>query len=354
MDTSALFTSMLLSYLLLVDCSELPFQERMLLKALGLNGRPSPVAPGPVPKTLWKIFEKGINGDNPCRMEGFQVPGNILRSYRDQGPFSSSDKSQGSLCLKKHLFFDLSVVETKEQVTLGQLEIKFKHNTYQGQDFQLRLYRPLHMALKSMRDHKSNRKLLFAQSFRLQHKSFSFNLTKVAQDWTNTKNNMGLILEISAQGNTSMVNQLSSSCEQIHSFIHASLLTVSLDPTSCKTPRIKRSTETSLPTPSNICKKRRLYIDFKDVGWQNWVIAPRGYMANYCHGECPYPLTEMLKGTNHAVLQTLVHSIEPEVTPLPCCAPTKLSPISMLYYDNNDNVVLRHYEDMVVDECGCK
>ncbi|XDV43724.1 hypothetical protein PO909_012148 [Leuciscus waleckii] len=34
--------------------------------------------------------------------------------------------------------------------------------------------------------------------------------------------------------------------------------------------------------------------------------------------------------------------------------PIKLSPISMLYYDNNDNVVLRHYEDMVVDECGCR
>ncbi|XP_073507606.1 derriere protein-like [Phyllobates terribilis] len=354
METFLLSISSLISYLLLVDCSELPFQEKMLLKALGLNGRPKPVAPGPVPNTLWKIFEKGINENNPCRMEGFQVPGNILRSYRDQGPLISSNMSHGSLCFKKHLFFDLSVVEAKEQVTLSQLEIKFKHNTYQGQEFQLQLYRPLHMALKSMRDHNTNRKLLFAQSFRLHHKSLSFNLTKVTQDWTNKNNNMGLILEIFANGNTSMENHVSSSCDQIYSFIHASLLTVSLDPTSCKRPRTKRSEEPLLPTPSNICKKRRLYIDFKDVGWQNWVIAPRGYMANYCHGECPYPLTEMLKGTNHAVLQTLVHSIEPEVTPLPCCAPIKLSPISMLYYDNNDNVVLRHYEDMVVDECGCK
>ncbi|KAG9486461.1 hypothetical protein GDO78_006700 [Eleutherodactylus coqui] len=262
--------------------------------------------------------------------------------------------SQESLCLKKHLFFNLSVVESKEQVTLGQLEVKFKHNTYQGQEFQIRLYHPLRMALKSMRDHKTNRKLLFAQSFRLHHKSLSFDLTKVTQDWANTNNNMGLILEINANSNSSVVDHLYSSCEQIHSFIHASLLTVSLDPAHCKARRIRRSTEPSLPTPSNICKKRRLYIDFKDVGWQNWVIAPRGYMANYCHGECPYPLTEMLKGTNHAVLQTLVHSIEPDVTPLPCCTPIKLSPISMLYYDNNDNVVLRHYEDMVVDECGCK
>ncbi|KAM3940907.1 derriere protein-like [Leptodactylus fuscus] len=324
----------------------------MLLKALGLNERPKPIAPGPVPKTLWKIFEKGVNADNPCRMEGFQVPGNIARSYRDQGPLSSSDMPQGLICLNKHLYFNLSVVEKNEQVTLGQLEIKFKHNTYQGQEFQLRLYRPLHMSLKNMRE--TSRKLLFAQSFRLHHKSLSFNITKVTQDWTKEKNNMGLILEILAGENTTTVNDFPTTCEQIHSFIQASLYTVSLDPTTCKAARAKRSAQPSLPTPSNICNKRRLYIDFKDVGWQNWVIAPRGYMANYCQGECPYPLTEMLKGTNHAVLQTLVHSIEPNLTPLPCCAPIKLSPISMLYYDNNDNVILRHYEDMVVDECGCK
>ncbi|XP_040191823.1 derriere protein-like [Rana temporaria] len=354
MDVPVLFISFLLALILLADCTELPFQERMLLKALGLNGRPQPVSPGPVPKALWKIFEKGINADNPCRMEGFQVPGNIVRSYRDQGPFVSNEVPHKSLCFKKHLFFDLSVIEKREQVTLGQLEIKFKHNTYHGREFQLRLYRPLHMSLKGMRDHNTSRKLLFAQSFRLLHKSLHFNLTKMTQDWTAFENNMGLVMEIFADGEETTGNKFSQLCEQIHSFVHISLVTVSLDPSSCKASRPKRSAESSLPTPSNLCKKRRLYIDFKDVGWQNWVIAPRGYMANYCHGECPYPLTEMLKGTNHAVLQTLVHSIEPDVTPLPCCAPTKLSPISMLYYDNNDNVVLRHYEDMVVDDCGCK
>ncbi|XP_068127383.1 growth/differentiation factor 3-like [Hyperolius riggenbachi] len=352
MEASVLFIS-LLSLFLLADCTELTFQETMLLRALGLNRRPQPASPRPVPHSLWAIFEKGINADNPCRMESFQVPGNIVRSYSDQGPFISNEESHDSLCVRKHLFFDLSVIEEKEEVTFGQLEIKFKHNTYHGHGFQLRIYRPLHMTLKAMRNHHTNRKLLFAHSFRLLHKSLHFNLTKVTQDWTNLENNMGLILEISADGEDTDIQKFSS-CHQMPSFIHTSLLTVSLDPTNCKASRTKRNAEPSPPTPSNICSKRRLYIDFKDVGWQNWVIAPRGYMANYCHGECPYPLTEMLKGTNHAVLQTLVHSIEPETTPLPCCAPTKLSPISMLYYDNNDNVVLRHYEDMVVDECGCK
>ncbi|KAG8454937.1 hypothetical protein GDO86_001236 [Hymenochirus boettgeri] len=354
MAECGLFLSYLFTLLFMADCSPLTFQEKMLLKALGLNTRPIPVAPGPVPKSLKDIFDKGINKDNPCMMEGLGVPGNILRSYRDQGPLPSHEDSQGSLCLKKLLFFDLSVVESKEKLTLGQLEVKFKHNTYYGQEFLLRLYRTVQLSLKGMRENHGNRKLLVTQSFRLLHKSLYLNLTRVAEDWTNPDKNMGLVLEIYANNDTTGTKRSSKICEPIQSFIHTSLLTVSLDPSNCKTSRAKRSVHPSLPTPSNICKKRRLYIDFKDVGWQNWVIAPRGYMANYCYGECPYPLTEMLRGTNHAVLQTLVHSVEPENTPLPCCAPTKLSPISMLYYDNNDNVVLRHYEDMVVDECGCK
>ncbi|XP_053329246.1 derriere protein-like [Spea bombifrons] len=352
MEGSLFFLFFLFHTLFLAESSEISIQERMLLKALGLNGKPNPVNPGPVPKTLWSIFKKGIQNDNPCRMEGFEVPGNIVRSYRNQGPLTSSGAPHQSLCSRKHLFFDLSAVEKKEQITLGQLEIKFKRNTYDGQQFQLRLYRILQMSLKGMRQHKTNRKLLVAQSFRLLHKSLYFNLTKVAEDWTNPEKNMGLVLEIFQ--NATSTKSSSTHCEQINSFIHASLFTVSLDPSGCKTSRTKRSSSSSLPSPANICKKRNFYIDFKDVGWHNWVIAPRGYMANYCHGECPYPLTEMLKGTNHAVLQTLVHSTEPEITPLPSCAPTKLSPISMLYYDNNDNVVLRHYEDMVVDECGCR
>ena len=87
---------------------------------------------------------------------------------------------------------------------------------------------------------------------------------------------------------------------------------------------------------------------------QDWVIAPQGYSAYYCEGECAFPLDSCMNATNHAILQTMVHSLDPEGTPQPCCVPVRLSPISILYYDNSDNVVLRHYEDMVVDECGCR
>lgn len=37
------------------------------------------------------------------------------------------------------------------------------------------------------------------------------------------------------------------------------------------------------------CKRHPLYVDFSDVGWNDWIVAPPGYHAFYCHGECPFP-----------------------------------------------------------------
>lgn len=34
------------------------------------------------------------------------------------------------------------------------------------------------------------------------------------------------------------------------------------------------------------------------------------------------------------------------------CAPVKMRPLSMLMNDNGD-VVMKHHEDMIVEECGC-
>lgn len=39
---------------------------------------------------------------------------------------------------------------------------------------------------------------------------------------------------------------------------------------------------------------------------QDWIIAPEGYAANYCDGECSFPLNAHMNATNHAIVQTLV------------------------------------------------
>ncbi|AWO97036.1 putative growth/differentiation factor 6-A-like [Scophthalmus maximus] len=101
------------------------------------------------------------------------------------------------------------------------------------------------------------------------------------------------------------------------------------------------------------CSKKALHVNFKELGWDDWIIAPLDYEAYHCEGVCDFPLRSHLEPTNHAIIQTLMNSMDPNSTPPSCCVPTKLSPISILYIDSGNNVVYKQYEDMVVEQCGC-
>lgn len=87
--------------------------------------------------------------------------------------------------------------------------------------------------------------------------------------------------------------------------------------------------------------------------FKDWIIAPDGYGAFYCSGECNFPLNAHMNATNHAIVQTLVHLMYPYDVPKPYCAPTKLTPISVLYFLDDSNVILKKYKNMVVKSCGC-
>uniref|UniRef100_A0A8C8U7U1 TGF-beta family profile domain-containing protein n=1 Tax=Peromyscus maniculatus bairdii TaxID=230844 RepID=A0A8C8U7U1_PERMB len=103
----------------------------------------------------------------------------------------------------------------------------------------------------------------------------------------------------------------------------------------------------------DVCRRHELYVSFRDLGWLDSVIAPKGYSAYYCAGECNYPFTSCMNSTNHATLQALVHLMKPDIVPKVCCVPTELSAISVLYYDKSNNVILRKHRNMVVQACGC-
>ncbi|XP_042263649.1 growth/differentiation factor 5 [Thunnus maccoyii] len=102
------------------------------------------------------------------------------------------------------------------------------------------------------------------------------------------------------------------------------------------------------------CHRRRLHVNFKEMGWDDWIIAPLEYESFHCDGVCDFPIRSHLEPTNHAIIQTLMNSMDPESTPPTCCVPTRLSPISILYIDSANNVVYKQYEDMVVESCGCR
>lgn len=106
------------------------------------------------------------------------------------------------------------------------------------------------------------------------------------------------------------------------------------------------------PYHQKFCNKHSFFVSFTDLKWNDWIIAPDGYEAWSCMGKCPFPLHPNLNSTNHAIVQMLAHLMDPRI-PEPCCAPTKLQPISVLYYDDFSNVVLKKYRNMIVQSCGC-
>ncbi|XP_059171067.1 bone morphogenetic protein 7-like isoform X2 [Physella acuta] len=102
------------------------------------------------------------------------------------------------------------------------------------------------------------------------------------------------------------------------------------------------------------CQRHNLYINFREIGFDNeFLIAPDGYSAFFCEGDCSFPLGIHMNATNHAIVQTLVHLMTPLEAPKPCCAPTKFGPITLLYYDANSSVVLKRFKEMIVKACGC-
>ncbi|KAL0274715.1 UNVERIFIED_CONTAM: hypothetical protein PYX00_002779 [Menopon gallinae] len=105
----------------------------------------------------------------------------------------------------------------------------------------------------------------------------------------------------------------------------------------------------------NTCRRRPLYIEFSEIDYDKWIVAPTGYEAFQCVGKCTFPVSETLSPTKHAIVQTLMHHVSPSKVARACCVPTRLEPISILYIDSEGILTYRfHYQDMVVAECGCR
>lgn len=94
------------------------------------------------------------------------------------------------------------------------------------------------------------------------------------------------------------------------------------------------------------CCRYPLTVDFEEFGW-DWIIAPKRYRANYCSGECEFL---HLQQYPHA---HLVNKANPRGSAGPCCTPTKMSPINMLYFNRKEQIIYGKIPSMVVDHCGC-
>ncbi|XP_028263158.1 inhibin beta B chain [Parambassis ranga] len=104
-----------------------------------------------------------------------------------------------------------------------------------------------------------------------------------------------------------------------------------------------------------VCCKRDFYIKFKDIQWDEWIIAPEGYHMNYCMGQCPQHLSGSpgIASSFHATVfsQLKVNGINTATTS--CCVPTERRPLSMVYFNSQHSIVKTDVPDMIVESCGC-
>ncbi|NXI47868.1 NODAL protein, partial [Galbula dea] len=119
--------------------------------------------------------------------------------------------------------------------------------------------------------------------------------------------------------------------------------------------RIKANNATGV-TPveegRSLCRRVDMIVDFEQTDWGSWIVYPKKYNAYRCEGLCPSPVDETFKPTNHAYLQSLLQLYKPNQVPCLACSPVRMSPLSMLYYEKGE-IVVRHHEDMIIEECGC-
>ncbi|XP_059153035.1 growth/differentiation factor 8-like [Physella acuta] len=98
-------------------------------------------------------------------------------------------------------------------------------------------------------------------------------------------------------------------------------------------------------TSETRCCRYPLYVSFAEFGWE-WIIAPTHVKADYCSGECRMTMQD-------STPNSWINQQVGRQTGGPCCAPTKMSALPLLYFNNNMTIVYQILQNMKVEKCGC-
>ncbi|XP_050302121.1 growth/differentiation factor 11 isoform X2 [Anthonomus grandis grandis] len=163
--------------------------------------------------------------------------------------------------------------------------------------------------------------------------------TETVGEWfKNPKDNYGFVINATVNGKKVAVTDVSAEKSKAP-FVETSVT----EPKKRK----RRNSGLNCDEKANepLCCRYSFIVDFVEIGL-DFIIAPKRYDAHMCSGECPYVTLQKYPHTH------LLKMSQPN-TAAPCCAPRKMSSISMLYFDAAMNVVVGSLPGMVVDRCGC-
>ncbi|XP_072338702.1 anti-dorsalizing morphogenic protein [Scyliorhinus torazame] len=292
--------------------------------------------------------------------------GNTVRSFPDR---SRSQQFQ--------FFFNLSSVAKSETILAAELHL-FKLRGRLSQDI---LYHRQHFYQVSVYQILNSNNTSTAEGHRLlssrvlaAHDSTweVFTITPAVYAWTQDKaSNKGLLVIVQTLTGQQLNNHIVrfATGRDHHASKQPMLVlftdderrgitaSTSLRDVATETPTLPHAKLQNRNTRSlgfEACQRYPLYVDFEDIGWAGWIISPRGYNAYHCKGVCVFPLGQNMRPTNHATVQSIINALKlANGVASPCCIPDKLFSINLLYFDDDENVVLKQYDDMVAGSCGC-
>uniref|UniRef100_A0A8C3NGR0 Uncharacterized protein n=1 Tax=Geospiza parvula TaxID=87175 RepID=A0A8C3NGR0_GEOPR len=326
---------------------------KKLLEVFGMEDPPAPPTHfKQPPQYMVDLFNTVANADgvtkNPDILEGNTVRSFLEKTHSEEMRFlfvlSSVAKNEKILTAELHLF------RLWPRVTDGPKRQHF---------CQVNVYQVLE---KDKPDTPGGKKLLAARLVSLQTSGWEvFAITPAVHDWTEDESsNQGLLVTVQSRGGSPLdPPPLQFASGRGHHESKKPMLVLFTDdgrrgaslPTAGSPGRSRSTRSLGRLQP---CQRHPLSVDFEEIGWSGWIISPRGYNAFHCKGSCPFPLGENMRPTNHATVQSIINALKlSEGVSSPCCVPDKLFSINLLYFDDDENVVLKQYDDMVAGSCGC-
>ncbi|KAJ4940960.1 hypothetical protein JOQ06_027248 [Pogonophryne albipinna] len=321
------------------------------------------------PQFMLDIFNAVTVSEGRPKSQKEILEGNTVRSFEDKG--NSGERFH---------FFNLSSVGREERMIKAEFRwFRKKQKFYLGKSFgphfyKVDLYEVLDSRVKPWRGNLITSRLvpLHTQGWEV------FNFTQTVSKWIpNSQENNGILVVTTLPSGSWMESARSPSSKRSGELMDTNAYLVLFsddgrtgasnqsflgqphpaapelqDPHS----RRRRASPGFHPhSRSQSCQRVPLFVDFEEIGWSGWIISPRGYNAYHCKGSCPFPLGGSLKATNHATVRSIMHALKlsSDEVEAPCCVPDKLQSISLLYFDDEENVVLKQYDDMVALSCGC-
>ncbi|NXP16506.1 BMP2 protein, partial [Scytalopus superciliaris] len=330
---------------------------KRLLEVFGMEDPPAPPAHfKQPPQYMVDLFNTVANADgvtkNPDILEG-----NTVRSFLDR---TDSEEMR--------FLFVLSSVAKNEKILTAELHLfRLWPRVTEGPTRHLLCQVSVYQVLeKEKPDSPGGKKLLAVRLISLQTSGWEvFAITPAVRDWTEDESsNQGLLVTVQdAKGRPLNPPPLQFASGRDHHESKKPMLVLftddgrrgaSLPMGGFPVPKLAGSRRVRSLGRLQPCQRHPLSVDFEEIGWSGWIISPRGYNAFHCKGSCPFPLGENMRPTNHATVQSIINALKlSEGVSSPCCVPDKLYSINLLYFDDDENVVLKQYDDMVAGSCGC-